>query len=82
MPPSVRTVEVRAATAVPVGDSITTSLRVNGVDTAVGCTIPAGQTLCTDTDTVQLPPRSGMSMRMVHTITGESRDVGWSFNLG
>jgi hypothetical protein len=47
------------------GSSYTFAIRVNGTDTAVQCTIPAGQNTCdSGTATAQIPPASEIVLSM------------------
>lgn len=64
------------------GSSYTFAIRVNGADTAVQCTIPAGQSTCdSGTATTQIPPASQIVLSMTGhgSVDGNERifEFGW-----
>jgi hypothetical protein len=67
-------------TAAPSGGAFTLTVRVEGVDTAVGCAVAAGTTTCTSAGEVTIPARSLVSIRLQNAASATVA-VTWSFTL-
>lgn len=61
------------------GESIGVTVQVNNVDTAIGCTVAAPASTCTDPDTLDLPPRTSIGVKVSSSVLGGGRVPSWSW---
>lgn len=74
-----RDLAVTLTVATGLGDTRTFTLRVGNADTALTCTVPAGNTGCTSSQSVTIPGGSLISIGSTSTGTPSATDVrfGW-----
>ena len=79
--PSYLELELKATDSGGLTDTRTFTLRVGNANTAVSCTVPAGNTGCTSTQSITIPPGSLISIGSTSTGAPDPTDVRFGWRL-